>query len=144
MKLTKEQALAHFSELLDMQIARNDRMKTDTEFTDFAACEPLIIGVCAGDGIGPAITAEAERVLRFLLAEEIAAGKVQLRTIEGLTLENRLGIPSGRVFCPYVLSEVKCRPSLGPPGIETDVGDNLGNFSAGDAVFLRLLKMKAK
>ena len=45
MKLNKEQALAHFSQLLDQQIARNARMKEDTEFTDFAACSPLVIGV---------------------------------------------------------------------------------------------------
>ena len=60
------------------------------------------------------------------------------------TLEYCLGILAGRVFRPYIFGETECRPSLGPSGIETDVGDDLGDFGAGDAIFLRLLKMEAQ
>ncbi|MBQ9429084.1 MAG: isocitrate/isopropylmalate dehydrogenase family protein, partial [Clostridia bacterium] len=56
----------------------------------YAALDKLIIGVCDGDGIGPIICSEATRVLEILLASEIAGGKVELRRIEGLTLENRM------------------------------------------------------
>ena len=50
----------------------------------------IVIGICGGDGIGPIIVREARRVLQLLLADEIASGKVELREIEGLTIENRL------------------------------------------------------
>ena len=133
MKLNKEQALAHFSQLLDQQIARNARMKEDTEFTDFAACAPLIIGVCAGDGIGPAITAEAERILRFLLAEDVASGKVEIRTIEGLTLENRLA--KGKAIPDDVLAELKaCHLILKGPTTTPDAGDKKNVGSANVAM----------
>ncbi|MBR5502411.1 MAG: isocitrate/isopropylmalate dehydrogenase family protein, partial [Oscillospiraceae bacterium] len=133
MKLTKEQALQHFSQLLDKQIARNARMKEDTEFTDFSACAPLIIGVCAGDGIGPAITAEAERILRFMLAEDVAAGKVEIRTIEGLTIENRL--EKGKAIPDDVLAELKaCHLILKGPTTTPDAGDKKNVGSANVAM----------
>ena len=47
------------------------------------------ITVLAGDGIGPAITGEAVRVLEKLMKDEIASGRIELRRIDGLTIENR-------------------------------------------------------
>ena len=58
-----------------------------------------------GDGIGPIITAQAERALKALLKDEIAAGKIELRTIEGLTIENRLAV--GKAVPDDVLAEIK-------------------------------------
>jgi isocitrate dehydrogenase (NAD+) len=45
--------------------------------------------VVGGDGIGPFITKEAVRVLEYVLQKEIAEGKVQLKDIKGLTIEER-------------------------------------------------------
>ena len=42
-----------------------------------------------GDGIGPAISEETQRVLEYLLRDQVTAGKVKFRMIEGLTIENR-------------------------------------------------------
>ena len=83
-------ATAQFETLLREQIARTERMAELSKPVDYAALDKLIIGVCDGDGIGPIICTEAVRVLETLLADRIAAGKVEIRRIEGLTLENRM------------------------------------------------------
>ena len=83
-------ATAQFETLLREQIARTERMAELSKPIDYASLGKLIIGVCDGDGIGPIICTEAVRVLENLLADRIAAGKVEIRRIEGLTLENRI------------------------------------------------------
>ena len=47
------------------------------------------IAVIGGDGIGPFISKEAQTVLEYLLRDQVKSGKVEFRTIEGLTIENR-------------------------------------------------------
>lgn len=98
-------AVEQFRTLLEQQIARSDRMAENNEKTDFSTKDQIVIGLVGGDGIGPILTAEAERVLNFLIQDEISAGKVVLKTIEGLTIENRLAkqepVPSD------VLAEIK-------------------------------------
>ena len=83
-------ATAQFETLLREQIARTERMAELSKPIDYASLGKLIIGVCDGDGIGPIICTEAVRVLETLLADRFAAGKVEIRRIEGLTLENRM------------------------------------------------------
>ena len=100
-----EQAVAQFKELLEQQIARSDKMAEDAGKTDFAGKEQIVIGLAGGDGIGPILTAEAERVLNYLIADEIASGKIVLKTIEGLTIENR--IAKNEAVPADVLAEIK-------------------------------------
>ena len=85
-----DSAVEHFRELLLKQLDRTEKMAKDNEKTDFSALSEIVIGICGGDGIGPIITAEAERLIRFLLKDEVAAGKVRFENIDGLTIENRL------------------------------------------------------
>ena len=96
-------ACESFRKLLEEQLHRIETM--DGEKTDFTSKKVVTIGLIDGDGIGPIITAQAARVLEKLLADEIAAGSVVLKYIEGLTIENRLAcnqpIPSD------VLAEIK-------------------------------------
>ena len=82
------QACEAFRVLLQEQQNRIANM--NTEKTDFSAKKVVTIGIVDGDGIGPYITAHATRVLEKLLADEIAAGTIVLKQIEGLTIENRL------------------------------------------------------
>lgn len=77
-----------FKTLLEEQVARINRM--NTEKTDYSAKECITIGIIDGDGIGPIIMEHAVKVLETLLREEINAGSVVLRRIEGLTIENRI------------------------------------------------------
>ena len=72
---------------------------------DYSALDNLIIGICGGDGIGPVITHEAERVLRFLLKDYVDAGKITFKEIDGLTIENRAAV--GKAIPDDVLAELK-------------------------------------
>ena len=83
-------ATAQFEMLLREQLSRCEKMKQAQKPTDFADAEKIIIGVVDGDGIGPIIMDEAVKVAKKLLADEISSGKIELRRIEGLTIENRL------------------------------------------------------
>ena len=97
------QATESFRKLLEEQIARIEHM--NCEKTDFSAKEVVTIGVIDGDGIGPVITAQATRILKKLLADEIQAGSVILKQIQGLTIENR--IACNQPIPADVLAEIK-------------------------------------
>ena len=85
-----EQATAKFQELLLEQLARAEKMNNAPGAKDFSKLDRIVIGVIAGDGIGCVIMREAVRVMNALLEKEIASGRVEMREIEGLTIENRM------------------------------------------------------
>jgi len=82
-------ATDHFGKLLEVQMKRMEKIKSMPDWIDYSKLKPIRIGILAGDGIGPSIAAESKRVLEFLLHDEVHAGKVEIRDIEGLTIENR-------------------------------------------------------
>ena len=84
-----DNAVEQFRTLITEQLARQNRMEAGEAAKDFANLPHLTIGICGGDGIGPIITHAGEDVLRFLLAEDVAAGRVEFRDIDGLTIERR-------------------------------------------------------
>jgi len=85
-----EEAKAQFEKVLREQIKRAELMAQGASKKDFASLETITIGLIDGDGIGPIIMKQATRVLEALLKDEIASGKIVLKRIEGLTIENRL------------------------------------------------------
>ena len=98
-----EAATAQFEKLLKEQLARAEKMAAAEPPKDFASLDKITIGLCGGDGIGPIIMKEARRLLAELLKDEIASGKIVLRDIEGLTIENRLakrGSRAGKTYWP--------------------------------------------
>ena len=97
------QACEAFRILLEEQQKRIANM--DTTKTDFSTKPVVTIGIVDGDGIGPYITAHATRVLEKLLADEIAAGSIVLKQIEGLTIENRKA--QGKAIPDDVLAAIK-------------------------------------
>ena len=98
-----KQACEAFEKLLREQLDRVANM--DCEKTDFSTKKTVTIGVVDGDGIGPIITSQATRVLKKLMAEEIAAGSIVIKEIQGLTIENRLA--QGKPIPDDVLAEIK-------------------------------------
>ncbi len=84
-----DKAVESFRQLITEQLERQNRMEAGEEVKDFANLPHMVIGICGGDGIGPIITREGQRVLEFLLADEVKAGKVEFRDIDGLTIEKR-------------------------------------------------------
>ena len=98
-----EQALNHFKELLEDQLRRLETL--DKPKKDFAKMETVTVGIVPGDGIGAVIVPQAVRVLNCLLKDEIACGRVVLKPIGGLTIENRLA--RNQSVPPEVLAEIK-------------------------------------
>ncbi len=97
------QACEAFRTLLQEQMDRIAKM--DCQKTDFSTKKTVTIGVIDGDGIGPIITGQAARVLEKLMADEIAAGSIVIKQIEGLTIENRL--EKNQAIPDDVLAEIK-------------------------------------
>lgn len=71
-----EKAKERFGQLLEEQMARVERMKQQKDFVDYQSKQQIVIGIAGGDGIGPAITAQAKRIMEFLLKDAVASGKV--------------------------------------------------------------------
>jgi isocitrate dehydrogenase (NAD+) len=137
-----ERAKEHFGRLLEGQLARVEEMKRGEEWTDFSTLSPIIIGVCGGDGIGPYISAEAQRLLENLLADEIASGKVTFRTIEGLTIENRAA--QNKAIPDDVLAELKkCHVILKGPTTTPRKGDPWPNIESANVAMRKELDLFA-
>lgn len=100
-----KEASAKFEELLREQIKRTEDMENAPEVKDFAKLPTIKIGLCGGDGIGPVIMKEAENLLGKILSDELAAGKVEFKKIEGLTIENRMAC--NKAVPEDVLEEIK-------------------------------------
>lgn len=100
-----QEAAAQFEALLREQLARTEQMAKAEPAKDYAALQTVTVGLCGGDGIGPIIMKQAKRLLETLLADEIAAGHIVLREIEGLTLENRMAL--GEAVPTDVLEAIK-------------------------------------
>ena len=105
-----EAAVEHFKNLLCDQLERCDKMAADKDKVDFAKMPEIRIGICGGDGIGPIISKEAERLLRFMLEDDVATGKIKFVDIDGLTIENRLAC--GKAIPDDVLALLKTCPVI--------------------------------
>ena len=96
-------AVDAFRVLLRQQLERIDHMNTDK--VDFSTKDVVTIGLIDGDGIGAVISPQARRVLEALLADEIESGKIVLKQIQGLTIENRLAL--GQSVPRQVLEQIR-------------------------------------
>lgn len=135
-------AAEKFTALVKAQLERNERIKSVKEFTDYAALDTIVIGVCGGDGIGPVITAEAQRVLEHLLWDEVAKGKVAFKVIDGLTIENR--VAAGKAIPDDVLAELKqCHVILKGPTTTPRAGDPWPNIESANVAMRKELDLFA-
>ena len=135
-------ATIQFQKLLQDQLARVDRMSAVEEQTDYAALNPIIVGILGGDGIGPFIAAEAQRVLESLLQVPLDAGKITFRVIEGLTIEKRAEV---RQAIPGdVLEEIKeCHVTLKGPTTTPRIGDPWPNIESANITMRKELDLFA-
>ena len=137
-----ESAKEHFGELLGQQLERIEYLKTEAEWSDFSTINPIIIGILGGDGIGPTITGEAQRVLEHLLQDEVAKGKVVFRVIEGLTIENRAA--QLKAIPDDVLEEIKqCHVTLNGPTHTPEQGDGWPNIESANVAMRKALDLFA-
>ena len=141
-KLAIDNAVEQFRHLMEGQLARAKRIKEEKDFVDYQNLDTIVIGICGGDGIGPFITKESERVLAFLLKDEVASGKVKFKEIDGLTIENRAkclkAIPDD------VLEELKaCHVILKGPTTTPRQGDGWPNVESANVAMRKELDLFA-
>lgn len=135
-------ALEKYEALLKDQLERVERINAAADPVDYSALDNIVIGVCGGDGIGPTITAASKRVLEFLLADKIAAGKVTLKDIDGLTIENRAA--QNKAIPDDVLEELKaCHVILKGPTTTPRAGDPWPNIESANVAMRKELDLFA-
>ena len=144
MDYTKELDIAceKFRRIMEGQLRRVEEMKAQGDFIDYGALEKLRIGVCGGDGIGPVITREAERVLHAILSDEVAAGKVEFVPIDGLTLEHR--IEAMQAIPDDVMAQLKsCHVILKGPTTTPQKGSGMPNIESANVAMRKALDLFA-
>ena len=135
-------AVAHFEALVREQYERSDRIKADKDFIDYDKLDKIIIDVCGGDGIGPIITKESARVLEYMLADDVKAGRVEFRVIDGLTIENR--VAANKAIPDDVLEELKkCHVILKGPTTTPQAGDPWPNIESANVAMRKALDLFA-
>ena len=135
-------ACEKFRKLMAEQLIRVENMKAQGDFVDYAALDVIKIGVCGGDGIGPIISAQARRVLEFILADLVEAGKVEFKDIEGLTIENR--IAKGKAIPDDVMAELKsCHVILKGPTTTPQKGSGMPNIESANVAMRKALDLFA-
>jgi isocitrate dehydrogenase (NAD+) len=137
-----EEACAKFRKILEDQLVRVEDMKAQGDFVDYASLDTLRIGVCGGDGIGPIISAEARRVLEFMLDDMVKAGKVEFVDINGLTIENRIAV--GKAIPDDVMAELKsCHIILKGPTTTPQKGSGMPNIESANVAMRKALDLFA-
>lgn len=137
-----EEAQAKFAELITSELARIEAMKQAGEAKDFSQLERIVVGILPGDGIGPIIMKQALRVLEFLAKDEIAAGKLELRPVSGMTIEDRARL--GQSLPDNVLEQVKqCDVLLKGPMVTPRPGEEWPNMVSANSLLRRSLDLFA-
>ena len=131
-----------FAKLIEKQMKRVEMMKAQKDFLDFEKLDKIIIGVCGGDGIGPAITKAAQKILEFLLDGEVKSGKVEFKVIDGLTIGNRA--KATKAIPNDVLEELKaCHVILKGPTTTPRAGDPWPNIESANVAMRKELDLFA-
>ncbi len=141
-ELQLKEAVAKFEQLVKEQNERSEKIKQQGDFIDYEKLDKLTIGVCGGDGIGPIITNEAARVLAFLLKEDVDNGKIEFKTIDGLTIENR--VAANKAIPDDVMEELKkCPVILKGPTTTPQAGDPWPNIESANVAMRKALDLFA-
>lgn len=137
-----QNAQEKFKELILGEEPRIEAMKRSSKPTDFTALDKIVVGILPGDGVGPILMKQGIRVLKELVKDEIETGKIELREIEGLTIENR--VAKLESLPEEVLEEVKkCNVLLKGPMTTPRAGDGLPNLVSANSLLRRRLDLFA-
>lgn len=131
-----------FRRIITEQLERVEAIKKDTEWVDYSALSPLVIGICWGDGIGKIITTQAHRILETLLKPAVSSGNVIFKIIDGLTIENRAN--HNKAIPDDVLTQLKqCHVILKGPTTTPQKGDPWPNIESANVAMRRELDLFA-
>lgn len=136
------EACEKFAELLRADFERIDAIKKDNQIKDFSKLDKITVGILPGDGIGPIIMEQALRVVNELLKDEIASGRIELRTIEGMTIEHR--VETMQSLPDEVFEECKkCDVLVKGPFVTPRAGDPYPNLVSANSLLRRGLQLYA-
>lgn len=137
-----ETAKDKFGAIVEEQLRRVKEMKKGGDFMDFSSLDKIIVGSCWGDGIGEVISKQAQQVLTHVLKTDIKAGKVEIRDIADLTIENR--VKHNKAIPDDVLKEIKaCHVILKGPTTTPQAGDEWPNIESANVAMRRSLDLFA-
>ncbi len=137
-----EKAKQHFEKVIKEQLKRVQQLKREENWIDYSKLQPIIIGIIGGDGIGPEISKHAKKIFEFLLEDEVEKGKVELRVIEGLTIENRAR--AMKAIPDNILNEIKkCHVLLKGPTTTPRKGDKWPNIESANIIMRQELDLFA-
>ena len=141
-RIAIDEAVEKFRSLMEGQLERAKNIKAVKDFVDYDKLDKIIIGICGGDGIGPIITKESQRVLEFMLKDQVESGKVEFKVIDGLTIENRAACM--KAIPDDVLEELKqCHVILKGPTTTPHQGDGLPNIESANVAMRKALDLFA-
>jgi len=127
---------------VEQQLARVELLKQEGDWIDYSKVKPIKIGFLGGDGIGPTISDETKRVLEHLLKDEVKAGKVEMRVIDGLTIENRAA--KMKAIPDDVLAAIKdCHVTMKGPTHTPEKGDGWPNIESANVGMRKQLDLFA-
>ena len=144
--MTREESIMKaqeaFGELIREDYKRIDRMKQAQEPIDFGKLDKITVGILPGDGIGPVIMPLALKVMEALVGDEIKSGRIEVRHIDGMTIENRVAkLNSLPEEC---LEEIRqCQVLLKGPMVTPRAGDGLPNLVSANSLLRRSLDLYA-
>lgn len=131
-----------FAALINEDYQRIDRMKQEEKPLDFAKLDKIIVGIMPGDGIGPLLMPLALDVMHELVGEEITSGRIEIRPIEGMTIENRVAKMNS--LPEECLEEIKkCHVLLKGPMTTPKAGEGLPNLVSANSLLRRSLDLFA-
>ncbi len=131
-----------FGQLIEGEFERIEKMKAGAEVTDFSKLDKIVVGILPGDGVGPILMKQALRVVRTLLAPEIESGHVELRPIDGMTIEDR--VAKNESLPADVLPKIKeCNVLVKGPMVTPKAGEGLPNLVSANSLLRRELELFA-
>lgn len=144
--MTREESIAKaqkaFGELIRQDYQRIDGMKKAQEPLDFSKLDKIIVGILPGDGIGPVIMPLALQVMEALVGDDVKSGKIEIRHIEGMTIENR--VAQNNSLPQECLDEIRqCHVLLKGPMVTPRAGDGLPNLVSANSLLRRSLDLYA-
>lgn len=137
-----QKAAEKFAALVREDLKRVAAIKNAPGRKDFKHLDHITIGILPGDGIGPYIMKQAVRVAQFLLSDEMASGKVEFRTIPGMTIEERAA--KNQSLPDDVLAACKqCDVLVKGPFVTPRAGDKWPNMLSANSLMRRNLQLYA-
>ena len=137
-----ETSVEKFKALMSQQLERVNQIKRDSEWVDLSEKESIVIGVCWGDGIGESISNQAQRVMEYVLGDAIQQRKVEIRIIDGVTIENR--VQHNKAIPDDVLAELRaCDVILKGPTTTPQQGDPWPNIESANVAMRKELDLFA-